>query len=508
MSLFALNYFSIFNLSSPTVHAVDTSADTADNTSSAQLSIAVPTSIALSITSTSGDSTCDDASANTLCLKWSADGKEATGSQTISVQTNNPTGYTVTVDNGDGMLHPANTSSGSSNNTTTIPFTYSAKETDKDKVKTTAMNSTANQITYSWTATPDKPNYLTNMDSYSQKVVYYATANDADANTVYPSTRRIYNFAYTGRVQTFTAPYDEKYKVEVWGASGGTVLSKYTGGNGGYSVGEVSLSTNEKLYIAVGGSGASTEEEQHKSADGGWNGGSVGYYNTGAATSGGVGSGGGATSVQTTLVDNGELANYANSQSDVVIVAGGGGGADAWLKSGGVKTSGCRSGSSKNEQCGDQWGFGGSGGGISGGDGTSDAINGSIEFHTYGLGGTQAVGGGNSKEQIECHKGTITSAYASGVFGKGGSCMAQQGSAGGGGGWYGGGVSIDNAGGGGGSGYIGSTLLSNKHMYGYNVATSDDEDTKTITGTCTSKTPIADCAKIGNGYARITYLGK
>lgn len=62
--------------------------------------------------------------------------------------------------------------------------------------------------------------------------------------------------------------------------------------------------------------------------------------------------------------------------------------------------------------------------------------------------------------------------------------------------------------GGGGSGYIGNVLLSNKHMYGFEVPTSEDDDTKTSSGTCISAKPTADCAKCGNGYAKITFLGE
>lgn len=64
---------------------------------------------------------------------------------------------------------------------------------------------------------------------------------------------------------------------------------------------------------------------------------------------------------------------------------------------------------------------------------------------------------------------------------------------------------------GGGSGYIGNPLLTSyktytKHMAGYNVATSDDDSTKTISTTNVSSTPTADYAKSGNGYARITFI--
>lgn len=41
----------------------------------------------------------------------------------------------------------------------------------------------------------------------------------------------------------------------------------------------------------------------------------------------------------------------------------------------------------------------------------------------------------------------------------------------------------------------------------YNCETSNEVATKTISVTCASEEPKADCAKIGNGYAKITYLG-
>lgn len=77
--------------------------------------------------------------------------------------------------------------------------------------------------------------------------------------------------------------------------------------------------------------------------------------------------------------------------------------------------------------------------------------------------------------------------------------------AGGGGGYYGGG-SIEHGPAGGGSGYIGNSLLTEKSMYCYNCTESTEENTKTISTTCTSATPIVNCSKQGNGYARITLI--
>ena len=69
------------------------------------------------------------------------------------------------------------------------------------------------------------------------------------------------------------------------------------------------------------------------------------------------------------------------------------------------------------------------------------------------------------------------------------------------------GVLVDkNTGGGAGSGYIGNSLLSNKKMVGYNVPTSSAEGTKTESVNEASENPVSGKPKIGNGYARITFL--
>ena len=72
--------------------------------------------------------------------------------------------------------------------------------------------------------------------------------------------------------------------------------------------------------------------------------------------------------------------------------------------------------------------------------------------------------------------------------------------------FYGDGAS-DFSYGGGWSGYIGNSLLTNKAMYCYNCEESSEESTKTVSTTCAEETPTENCAKKGNGYARITYIG-
>lgn len=67
-----------------------------------------------------------------------------------------------------------------------------------------------------------------------------------------------YNFAYTGSIQTFTAPKTGIYQLETWGAQGGNAEDTENnlvarGGYGAYAKGEVLLAQGETIYINVGG---------------------------------------------------------------------------------------------------------------------------------------------------------------------------------------------------------------------------------------------------------------
>ena len=257
-------------------------------------------------------------------------------------------------------------------------------------------------------------------------------------------------FSYTGSEQTFTAPADGYYKLETWGAQGGT-HSTSIGGYGGYSVGVVKLSQGQQLYINVGGT--------TDSSSGGYNGGGTGVNNTYGTGRGG----GGATHISTST---GLLSAKSSQKDTILIVSGGGGGGASWTD-------------------GDQYYSGGSGGGISGVAGNK---------HTSGTtttGGTQTSGGS---------------------FGRGNN--GTSGWAGGAGSGYYGGTSGSSTAGAGGSGYIanGSLLTYDgvtKHMYCYNCTTSTADSTRTEsngTSSCTSETATADCAKAGAGYAKITLI--
>ena len=260
---------------------------------------------------------------------------------------------------------------------------------------------------------------------------------------------------------TFIAPVGGTYKLETWGAQGGNSIingSIYKNNSyGGYSVGTIKLNKNDKLYIYVGGKGTDGVINVNDSL-GGYNGGGIGHWDkTDDEASGG---GGGATHIATI---NGLLSTLENNKENVIIVSGGSGGA-SW-----------------NYQSGNGGGFEGTNG---------------LRTNLFSAGGTQTTG------------------YKFGQGGDGSNNMGSPGG-GGGGGFYGGaGGYIENASdyskdaipGAGGSGYIGNSLLTNKSMYCYDCAESNEETTKTISTTCHSDTPISNCAKEGNGFARITLL--
>ena len=276
-----------------------------------------------------------------------------------------------------------------------------------------------------------------------------------------------WTFDYTGGEQTFIVPTSGKFKVETWGAQGGSGSgNRSIGGYGGYSTGNLDLNENSLLYINVGGQSISSKI--------GYNGGGSGQKTAGSISNPG-GGGGGATHMS---LISGLLSTLENSKDSILIVSGGGGGA--------------------GENSGRP---GGSGGGLVGSKGTGSCFT--------PTGGTQITAG---------TRGDSDASQAS--FGKGGSApggnskAGTYGAGGGGGGFYGGGAASFKSGdgcassGAGDSGYIGNQLLTDKSMYCYNCQESTEESTKTISTACVSETPTENCAKIGNGYARITYIGE
>ncbi len=256
------------------------------------------------------------------------------------------------------------------------------------------------------------------------------------------------NFVYKGYTQSYTIPVSGQYRLDVWGAEGGSAnLNNDHGGKGGYTTGTYYFEEGEIIYVEVGGKGSYTATG---SIMGGYNGGGT----SGAGTVSSGGSGGGSTDMRTSL-------NLANR----IIVAGGGGG------------SGSRNAS-------DYQGSGGAGGGSIGGSPTY------IGYATYnGSPGTSEFGGSPASYDV-----TITSNPTPGSLGaggNGGTYNSTYGGGAGGGGYYGGGGGVRYGGGGGGSGYCG--FISNCESYiGIDNFILPDGS--------------YDNGNSGDGYARITLV--
>ncbi len=282
-------------------------------------------------------------------------------------------------------------------------------------------------------------------------------------------------FNYTGDEQQFNVPCNGKYRIELWGASGGNAfgIHENVGGNGSYVSGNVRLSTDEELFINVGGRG----EDANKvgSSYDGTTRVSLGGYNGGGSVRG-IGqcvgaAGGGATSL---ALVSGELATLSEKKDQILMVASGGGGASLDINN-----------RSSYE------GSGGAGGIINGYRGKTQ---GNTQCLAYGA--SQTSGGTSCNTQIYGYFGgsnyTGTSIDIDG--------------GGGGSGWYGGGNSICS-GGGGGSSYINENTifdsLNNDYLFSSIVAYDGESNempshdgTTTMTG------------NIGNGYVKITLVSK
>jgi len=127
---------------------------------------------------------------------------------------------------------------------------------------------------------------------------------------------KVFGYTYTGDIQEFTVPIDGTFKIELWGARGGT-LSDYSGGKGGYTCGDIFLEKDLTLYLYLGGRG---KQEEAAYNAGGYNGGGYSGYNPGSENYNA--GGGGATDLR--LV-NGKWNNFDSLKSRIMVAAGGGG---------------------------------------------------------------------------------------------------------------------------------------------------------------------------------------
>lgn len=280
-------------------------------------------------------------------------------------------------------------------------------------------------------------------------------------------TGDILNCPYSGSAIQITLPKGT-YKLECWGAQGGTSTknSLGVGGLGGYAAGTLTLNTNTILYLLSGGQGSSTTNTNAQQG-GGFNGGGHG---TTTSTTYPCTGGGGASDIRI-----GQNSLYAR-----VIVAGGGGGGFYFNKS--------------------NYAEGGRGGGT---DGSQGHHLGSSTSYTSGVGGSQ-TSPGTSYFGTSVASSTRTDG---GGFGYGANALTNASySIGGGGGWYGGG-SARRAGGGGGSGYVYNSSSSANYPSGC-LLNSDYYLSNTsllgVGGLWNSPDGVTESGHSGNGYVRIT----
>lgn len=129
-------------------------------------------------------------------------------------------------------------------------------------------------------------------------------------------TGDIINVPYSGTYKTITLPKG-KYKLEVWGAQGGSFNTTYVGGKGGYSYGTLTLEDDETiLYCYAGQNNNTYGSSAGKTSGTAFNGGGYGttVYYSGTYTY--ACAGGGASDIRI-----GSTSLYAR-----VLVAGGGSG--------------------------------------------------------------------------------------------------------------------------------------------------------------------------------------
>ncbi len=307
-----------------------------------------------------------------------------------------------------------------------------------------------------------------------------ASGKESAIMTTTAETDYVYNgvFAYRNSAQSKTIEVSGYYYLQVWGAQGGYRSSSTYAGKGGYSKGYVYLNQGDIIYIYTGGAGGSgTSGCGSTICKGGYNGGGYRYKYYG---------GGGGTDIR---INSTSL--YAR-----VIVAGGGGSDGATNKKGMY------------------------GGGTKGGSSTE---NYTANTNYCGKGGTQTYSGYSASYTIttQATSGLNSNSknyYAGGFgFGGGGVYLSSGYGGAGGGGWYGGSGNVpdssgdDDRGGGGGSGYVYTSSTASSYPSGCLLNSSYYmSNAATYAGNTSfeSTTGGSETGHSGNGYAKVTYVGK
>ena len=254
-------------------------------------------------------------------------------------------------------------------------------------------------------------------EEYNQEMIEYNKAQEDYEKSLEEYNKKLEEyyenhssreFEYTGDVQEYIVPKTGNYKVELWGASGGSSMANGSvgakGGNGAYTSGTISLEKGQKLYIYVGQKGADAIVGSNTTAS--YNGGGYGTWDNSDDEA--AGAGGGATDIR---LISGTWNNFESLKSRI-MVAGAGGGA-SWktvggnagglignasnpATKGGTQISGYKFGIGQNGYgAGDSDGVAGAGSGYYGGT-TSSASNGKES----GAGGSSYISGYDGCDSI------------------------------------------------------------------------------------------------------------
>ena len=300
-----------------------------------------------------------------------------------------------------------------------------------------------------------------------------------------------YNYDYTGDVQEFVVPRDGYYKIELWGAQGGS-NEFASGGKGAYTTGDVYLTKNQIIYLYIGGAGTIND---NPALTGGYNGGGTGSRHPDVVSDNfslyGAG-GGGSTDIR---LKSGIWNDFLSLKSRIMVASGGSGASNWYSPQDGVA--------------------GGTLVGITGHEFSSDKN----ASYVNATGGTQTSGG----------IGAAPTGSTNGNFGYGGSINNEiiRHASGGGSGYYGGGsggiqVNVVMTGASGSSfisGYDGCDAISENSTESNIIHTGQSihysgiyfENPEMIAGN--SNVPTYDgndtmVGNSGNGHAKITYVGQ
>lgn len=269
-------------------------------------------------------------------------------------------------------------------------------------------------------------------------------------------TGDIIDCSYCGAAKSITLPKGT-YKLECWGAQGGSYNTTYTGGKGGYSVGTITFTEPTTVYLVTGQQNNTYGRSEGAQSGTAFNGGGYGTTSSYSSTYTYSCAGGGGSDIRI-----GSNSLYAR-----VIVAGGG-------------------------------------------SGSTNRVNG------YAGGGTTSAGYNSAYQATQTKAGEFGS-FGIGANCVPQQTDYKYVSAGGGGGWYGGGSSDDysddtstnNRYHGGGSGYVYTSSTATNYPSGCQLNSSyylTDASTTAGSASFTSPTGTSETGHSGHGYVRITVL--